>query len=62
MLEWINLLVSFWKSIFTEVYDRMILPISSGSDSSNVFSVGSFITAALIVGLVISVFWKGAKT
>lgn len=62
MLEWINFLVSFWNSIFSEIYDRMILPIGSGSDSSNVFSVGSFITAALIVGLVISVFWKGAKT
>ena len=62
MLEWANFLVFFWNLIFTEVYDRMVLPISSGSDSSDVFSVGSFITAALIVGLVISVFWKGAKT
>lgn len=57
MGEWLQLLTSFWKMIFTEIFDKMILEINGIS-----FSVGGFIVAALIIGLVISVFWKGAKT
>lgn len=57
MGEWLKLLTSFWKMIFTEIFDKMILEINGIS-----FSVGGFIVAALIIGLVISVFWKGAKT
>lgn len=59
MLEWVKFLADTWQLIFTEIYDKMILPLG---DSNSNFSVGGFIVAALIVGLVISVFWKGAKT
>ena len=57
MLEWARLLANFWRMIFTEIYDKMILDVN-GTE----FSVGGFIVAALIIGLVISTFWKGAKT
>lgn len=57
MLEWAELLANFWRLIFTEIYDKMILDVNGTS-----FSVGGFIVAALIIGLVISTFWKGAKT
>lgn len=57
MIEWVQLLANFWRMIFTEIYDKMILDVNGTK-----FSVGGFIVAALIIGLVISTFWKGAKT
>lgn len=56
MLEFFDLVAKFWSDIWT-LFDNVIfyildLPVS----------LGGILICLLIFGLVLSVFWKGAKT
>lgn len=56
MLEWIDVLVSFWEGIMNVLFS---MQFEVGASTT---SYGAMIIVGLIIGFVISVFWKGAKT
>ena len=56
MSNFFVLLVNFWKSLFG-LLDKVVFEIN-GVD----ISLGTLVVSFLLVGLVISVFWKGART
>lgn len=60
MIEWINLIVSFFRDCFTDILNKIIIVGDSGNSGTFV-SLGMFIVAAAIVSMVIHTFWKGAK-
>lgn len=60
MIEWINVIVSFFRSCFTDILNKIVI-VGDPDDAGTYISFGMFIVAAIIVSMVINTFWKGAK-
>lgn len=56
MGQFFSMFVDFWKSIIKLFDDR---PLQIGDYQVSYFAI---IFACLVIGFVVSIFWKGAKT
>lgn len=58
MYEFFWMLADFYSGIFSKLNNAYF---HYGSNSNDYTSVGSVLFAALVIGFVVSLFWKGAK-
>lgn len=56
MLQFFNLIKNFWVSIISAFDSR---PLQIGNYSVSLFAI---IFAFIVIGLVVSVFWRGARS
>ena len=58
MLNFIYLIVSFFQGIFATL-DSIAIPYGNGYDGS--VSLLGILSGCLIIGIAVTVFWKGAQ-
>lgn len=56
MLQFINLIASFMASIWRVCFDQVMIPIGAYN-----VSFGSIIIVFVVIAMVASIYWKGAK-
>ena len=59
MMDFIWLIVDLYNGIFNKLNSAVF---RFGSGSNDVTSIGSVLFAAVVIGFVVSLFWKGAKS
>ena len=60
MLEFVTLISSFFVSIFN-IFSDTVIPFG-GNFSGSSFTLAGLLFACLVIGFVVSIFWKGAKS
>ena len=58
MMDFIWLLVDLFNGIFNKLNTALF---RYGSGENDVVSIGSVLFASVVIGFVVSLFWKGAK-
>ena len=58
MMDFIWLLVDLYNGIFNKLNSTLF---RFGTGENDVVSIGSVLFAAVVIGFVVSLFWKGAK-
>lgn len=59
MYEFFYMIADFYAGIFDKLNQAVF---RYGSSSWDVTSVGSVLFAAIVIGFVVSIFWKGARS
>lgn len=58
MGDFVWLITDFYQGIFNKLQNAIIL---TGYGFNDVTSIGTILFACIVIGFVVSLFWKGAK-
>lgn len=58
MMDFIYLLGDLYNGIFNKLNEAVF---RFGSGSNDIVSIGSILFASIVIGFVVSIFWRGAK-
>lgn len=59
MMDFIYLIGDLYNGIFNKLNDAVF---RFGSGNNDIVSIGSVLFASIVIGFVVSIFWRGAKS